>query len=142
MEADEIVEKVREAAEEVYGRLGGGFDESIYRDAMKIELREEGIECVRERNIDLYYKDNLLGQGYIDLFVEGEVIVELKAKSSVGKREKNQIRVYLNSSEKDDTLPDIEHGILVNFPRFSEDEMDCEFCEESDEPDVVSVEKG
>lgn len=102
MELSELTQKVREIAEEVYNELGGGFDESIYRDAMMIEMIEREIPCVRERNIDLYYKGHLLGQGQIDLLVgdEEKIIVELKAKGNLSGRDKNQLRMYLNSSAK------------------------------------------
>lgn len=143
METDELAQKVREIAQEVYEELGGGFDESIYRDAMMIELKEEGILCVRERNIDLYYKEHLLGQGRIDLLVgeEEKIIVELKTKGVLSARDKNQLRTYLNSSRLDSSIPDVSCGVLINFQRFDEEQIEYDFEDECEEPEIVRMEE-
>ncbi|MBL8164948.1 MAG: GxxExxY protein, partial [Anaerolineae bacterium] len=74
-----LTEAVIGAAIEVHRELGPGFLEAVYEDALCIELEARGIGFVRQAPIQVLYKGNPVGQGFIDIFVEQRLVVELKA---------------------------------------------------------------
>src|SRR4051812_29169779 len=63
----------------VYDRLGWGFDESVYCDALSIELRAAGLSFVREARIAAWYDGRQVRQYRCDFLVEATVIVEVKS---------------------------------------------------------------
>ncbi|HSJ01073.1 MAG TPA: GxxExxY protein, partial [Verrucomicrobium sp.] len=63
----------------VHRTLGPGFLEIIYRNALCVELRSAGIKYVTEEPIKVSYKGVEIGSYFADIFVEGCLIVELKA---------------------------------------------------------------
>ena len=96
------------AAMEVHRILGPGFLESVYDEALAIELDLRKISYKRQYPIDIYYKDRLAKHFVCDFIVEDMVIVELKAISQLGNVEKAQILNYLKATK----LP---VGLLLNF---------------------------
>jgi GxxExxY protein len=74
----EITEQVIGAAFEVYKKLGYGFLEKVYKNAMKAELALRQVSCELEAEIKVHFKGNLVGEFFADLFVTEKVIVELK----------------------------------------------------------------
>ena len=76
---DEMTEKIIGAAIEVHRLLGPGLLESIYEEALCVELRFRGISVQRQVEIDVNYKGHIINGQRIDLLVADEVIVELKA---------------------------------------------------------------
>ena len=72
--------KIIKAALEVHNTLGCGFTEKVYQDALEREFILQGIPYVRERPIQVVYKDSLLTSEFVPDFVCFEkIIVELKA---------------------------------------------------------------
>ena len=63
----------------VHTALGNGFQEVIYQRALEIELAHEGLGFAREMEMPIFYKEVQIGTRRIDFFVEGEIMVELKA---------------------------------------------------------------
>lgn len=101
--------KILGACFNVANSLGHGFLENVYQEALAIELKAENIPFERERNIDIYYKEQKLKCSYIADFVcYNSIIVELKAIQSITGKEKAQVLNYLKASN-------LRVGLLVNF---------------------------
>ena len=63
----------------VHSTLGNGFQEVIYQRALEMEMSLEGLEFVRELEMPIFYRGEQIGTRRVDFFVEGEIMVELKA---------------------------------------------------------------
>ena len=87
------------AAFEVHKRLGPGFLEAVYQEALSIELAERGIPFSREAEIPIFYKGKELQTCYRSDFVcHASIIVELKAISKLGDIEMAQVLNYLRAT--------------------------------------------
>ncbi len=76
---NKLTEAVIGAAIEVHRELGPGFLESMYEEALCLELTERKIAFQRQPPIRVTYKGTPIGQGFIDILIENRLIVELKA---------------------------------------------------------------
>ena len=108
MEYEEITHKIIGAAYQVYNQLGFGFLESVYKKAMVMELAKNDFKVEEERSLKVYYDNQVVGDFYVDLFVEEAVIVELKSVQNLAKEHEVQLVNYLNGLKKD-------IGLLINF---------------------------
>jgi len=108
MQTDQLTHKIINAAYTVHNSLGAGFLENVYHNAMLIELRQMGLEVDSQYPINVYYKDCLVGEYYADLFVERQVIVELKAVENLHPAHEVQLVNYLQGTGTD-------IGLLINF---------------------------
>jgi GxxExxY protein len=97
----------------VYNTLGYGFIESIYHNAMVIEMVSRGLSIEIEKPIAVYYGPNVVGTFEADLVVERRVIVELKAKEKLVPAHEAQLTNYLRAT-------DVEIGLLLNFGKSAE----------------------
>jgi GxxExxY protein len=106
----DITRKILGAAMEVHKYLGNGFQELIYSKALAIEMDMIGLQYQREKEHEIYYKDNPkpIGTRRADFLVEGVVLVELKAIIELNDvhlaQTLNYMRVYRH-----------EVGLLINF---------------------------
>ena len=83
--------------------------ESVYQEALSIELSARGIPYEKEKTIDIYYKNHLLEKKYFaDFLCYGQVIVELKALNDLTGDHLSQVLNYLKASN-------LKVGLLVNF---------------------------
>jgi len=105
---DELTEKIIGAAIEVHRVLGPGLLESIYEEALWVELRLREISFQRQVEIDVDYKGHILKGQRIDLLVAGEVIVELKAVASLPEVAVAQTLSYLKATG-------LKRALLINF---------------------------
>ena len=108
MEHEEISHKIIGAAYKVHNELGFGFLESIYKKAMVIELSKDNLTVETEKPLQVYYDDQIVGDFYVDLLVEDEIVVELKSVENLSKAHEVQLVNYLNGMKK-------EIGLLINF---------------------------
>jgi GxxExxY protein len=92
----------------VYNQLGFGFLESVYKKAMVIELTKNGLKAEEEKPLKVHYDGQLVGDFFIDLFVEDSVVVELKSVEHLSKQHEVQLVNYLKGLDKD-------IGLLINF---------------------------
>ena len=92
----------------VHRKLGTGFLEAIYQSALAKEFELNGIPFEREKRINVFYRDELIGHYIADFVCYDEVIVELKALSKVSTIEEAQVINYLKASN-------LKRGLLINF---------------------------
>lgn len=92
----------------VYDTLGFGFLESVYQQAMLLELAAEGLAATAEAAIEVWYRDRKIGHFRADILVEGRVIVEIKASELLPTDARKQILNYLRGSR-------VEVGLLLHF---------------------------
>ena len=105
----ELCDIVRETGFAVHQYLRNGHLEKVYRNAMTHRLRKHGIQVIPEHPLAVHDEDGtLLGDFQADLFIEGILIVELKAARAVADEHVAQLLGYLRCSR-------IEHGLLMNF---------------------------
>jgi GxxExxY protein len=90
----EITEKIIGCAFDVINELGTGFLESVYEKAMAITLQEMGFRVQCQHPIHVHFRQRIIGEFYADLFVEGKVIVELKAAKAIAPEHQAQIINY------------------------------------------------
>src|SRR5260221_325008 len=98
------------AAIEVHRRLGPGFLESIYENALLLELQKRGLTAERQVEIRVMYEGIEVGRHRLDLLVESAVIVELKAVRNLEDIFFATVRSYLKAANK-------ENGLLLNFAK-------------------------
>ncbi len=108
MEYEDITHKIIGSAYQVYNQLGFGFLESVYKKAMIIELSKHDLKIEEEKSLKVHYDKQVVGDFYVDLFVEEEIIVELKSVQNLAKEHEVQLVNYLNGLHK-------EIGLLINF---------------------------
>jgi GxxExxY protein len=106
--SDELTEKIIGAAIEVHRLLGPGLLESIYEEALCMELQLRGISFQRQVEVDVDYKGHIIKGQRIDLLVAGEVIIELKAVAHLPEVAVAQTLSYLK-------VTGLRRALLINF---------------------------
>lgn len=107
-ELNSITHSVIGAAIEVHRVLGPGFLESIYEEALCVELSLCQIDFVRQMAVPLHYKGHLLAENRLDLLVRRVVVVELKAVDLLAPIHSAQLLSYLKATGH-------QLGLLINF---------------------------
>ncbi len=104
----DVTHRIIGGAMEVHRTLGNGFQEVIYQRALAIEMTQRGLEFSREHEMSIYYKGTEIGTRRVDFFVEGVVMVELKAVIQLEDVHLAQAINYLEAYG-------LEVGLLINF---------------------------
>lgn len=104
----ELTGKVIGCCMEVHRFLGNGFQEVIYQRALAIEFKRQHINFSREHEMSIYYKGEDIGTRRVDFFVEGRIMVEIKAIIQLEDVHLAQAINYLEAYG-------LEIGLLVNF---------------------------
>ena len=105
---DELTERIIGAAIEVHRTLGPGLLESIYEEALCIELGLREISFQRQAEVDVHYKGHIIKGQRIDLLVAGEVVVELKSIANLPDVATAQVLSYLKATG-------LKRALLINF---------------------------
>ena len=105
---NELTDKIIKIFYRVYNKLGYGFLEKVYENAMMIEFKREGIPVVSQSAIKVFYEDEIIGEYFADLLVDDKVIVEIKASKNLVVENEAQLLNYLKATN-------IEVGLLLNF---------------------------
>jgi GxxExxY protein len=92
----------------VHRTLGPGFLEAVYEAALAHEFTLRGISFERQKELPVYYKGQLVGHYVADFVVDGQIILELKAASSLTKVHEAQAHNYLAATG-------LRLAILINF---------------------------
>ena len=109
MEINQITEKIIGAAIKVHSALGPGLFEQVYKTCLFRELQKQGLVVKQEVILPVIYDNELLELGYrLDLLVESELIIELKAIERFTRVHRTQMLTYLKLSRK-------SVGLLINF---------------------------
>jgi GxxExxY protein len=106
--ADELARQVIGAAVEVHRHLGPGFLESVYEEALAVELRLRKVSFLRQHPVAVLYKGCRVGDARPDLLVDDELVVEIKAVERLAPVHTAQVISYLEAL-------DIRLGLLLNF---------------------------
>lgn len=101
---DALSNAVIGAAIEVHRSLGPGFLESVYEEALCVELKHRGVSFKRQRPIPIFYRDELVGEHRFDLLIERRLIVELKAVKEIESIHFAIVRSYLKALHLADAL--------------------------------------
>lgn len=108
MKHEELTHKIIGCAMKVHSTLGNGFQEVIYQRAMAIEMKKQKLTFSREMEMDIFYEREHIGTRRVDFFVEGEIMVELKALINLEDVHLAQAMNYCKAYN----LP---IGLLINF---------------------------
>ena len=96
-------------AMKVYNKYHGGLLESAYESALKYLLEKGGYKVEEEKELPMYWEDVKLEKTYrMDLVVDGDIIIELKAIKYITDDHRKQLRNYMN-------LTHTQWGMLINF---------------------------
>lgn len=104
----ELTDKVIGAFYTVYNKLGHGFLENVYENALSIELTKIGLEVQTQVAIKVYYDEVEVGNYFADMLINDTVILELKAVEHVLPSHEAQLQNYLQA------VP-LDVGLLLNF---------------------------
>ena len=108
MRHQELTSKIIECAYKVHNSLGFGFLEAVYQNALLIELVKAGLRAEKEKGIQVYYDNHLVGDYAADIVVEEKVILKLKSVKDLHPAHEAQLVDYLKTTG-------IEVGLLINF---------------------------
>lgn len=92
----------------VYDGIPFGHLEAVYRNALALELREEGLDVLVESPVEVFYRGVSVGFYRVDVLVERRVAVEVKATEILPPTARRQLQNYLTAST-------LEVGLLLHF---------------------------
>ena len=105
---EDITYRIIGAAMKVHSALGNGFQEVIYQRALAIEMPYHDLAFEREKILPIFYRDQQIGTRRVDFFVEGCIMVELKAVIQLEDVHLAQAMNYLEAYN-------MQIGLLINF---------------------------
>ena len=108
MKYENITQKIIKSAINVHMKLGSGFLEKVYENAMKIECKKYLSDVKDQYPLNVHYDGVVVGEYIADLIIEDKVIVELKAVKKIDGIHLAQILNYMKAT-------DITVGLLLNF---------------------------
>lgn len=108
MEQENLTQKIIGCAMAVHQTLGPGFLESVYQNALLIELRHAGLRSECNSRIPVHYRAESVGEFIADILVEHLVILELKSVNEIYPAHEAQLVNYLHATG-------LEVGLLLNF---------------------------
>ena len=83
LEYEELTDKIIGCAIEVHKKLGPGFLESIYENALIIELQKGNLQVEKQREVVIKYDSVEVGRHRLDLIIDDTIVVELKAVKNI-----------------------------------------------------------
>ncbi len=92
----------------VHRTLGPGFLESVYQNALLLELRNASLQVDTQRRLQVKYEGAVVGDFIANIVVDDTLILELKTASALGKADEQQLVNYLKATG-------IDVGLLLNF---------------------------
>jgi GxxExxY protein len=104
----ELSYKIIGLAMQVHSRLGIGFLEKVYENALTVLLRREGIKAKQQHSIKVYFEDQIVGDYMADIIVDDSIILEIKALDRISDVHRAQALNYLRATE-------LRLAIILNF---------------------------
>lgn len=95
---------------DIHNQIGGGHKEKYVQKAIEIALKENKLEYQKELHCPLRYNGQEIGKYYLDFFIEGKVILEVKVGERFKKEYIDQVLAYLKTNN-------LKLGIIANFTR-------------------------
>jgi len=108
MDIHDLTYRVIGCAYKVHNVLGPGFLERVYENALKLELEKLGIDVRQQTKLPVRYEGQQVGLYFPDLWIEGQLIVEIKAALTLTRAHETQLIHYLAATG-------IDNGLLINF---------------------------
>ena len=105
---EDLTYRIRGAMFAVHKALGPGHKESVYQRALAKEFEDANIPFIREKVLNVVYKDRKVGIYRPDFIVDDKVIIEIKVTPFLPKNAEVQMSYYLRGTK-------YELGLLVNF---------------------------
>ena len=105
---EELTYRIRGCVFEVSKQLGAGFLEKVYENALLREFALQGIAAQSQVALAVAYKDEVVGEYFVDILVENRILLELKAQEKLTPVHEAQLINYLRASSH-------RVGLLVNF---------------------------
>ena len=105
---EQLTERIIRIVFEVSNELGCGFLESVYQKALFIALVEDGLKAEPQRQLNVMFRGQCVGEFFADIIVEDIVLIELKSVRALAPEHSAQILNYLKATG-------IEVGLLINF---------------------------
>ena len=90
--------KIVGLAMEAHNKLGYGFLEKVYENALMVLLRKEGIKAERQAPITVYFDGEVVGDYYADILIDNKIILELKAAVNIADTHRAQTLNYLKAT--------------------------------------------
>lgn len=103
-----LTEKVIGIALRVHRNLGPGFPEKIYQRALYLEFKNEKVSFEREKKIQIFYLNSLLGYQVVDFIIDRTVVLEIKTVNEIGELYLAQMLSYLKAAK-------LQVGLILNF---------------------------
>lgn len=100
---------IKAACAEVRKTLGFGFAEKVYEEALAVEIEFAGLSVESQKKVDIYYKNQLIGNYLATMLINDEIIIEFKSEKGITDSHNKQLLNYLVATNK-------KLGILINFP--------------------------
>jgi GxxExxY protein len=105
----DLCNQIRQVAFDLHGHLRHGHLEKVYENGLAHRLLKAGLQVEQQQPLKVQDEDGtLLGDYYADLFVEGCLIIEIKACKTLVAEHTAQVLGYLRASSQ-------RHALLVNF---------------------------
>ena len=100
--------QILEAAIDVHRALGPGFLESVYENALVVALGHRGIRLQKQQEVRVSFEGQEVGLHRLDLLVDGQIVVEIKAVKALDEIHFAQLKSYLKATN-------LHTGLLLNF---------------------------
>ena len=107
---EELSNLIIGAAIDVHKELGPGFLEKIYEEALKLQLSECGIRFESQKEVKVKFHGIEIGNHRMDLIIENQIVIELKAVKELLDIHRAQLRSYLKATG-------LKTGLLINFSK-------------------------
>jgi len=107
---DKLTERIIACCFEVHNKLGAGFLENVYQNALMLELAKQGLQARREAPIAVTYDGQPVGHYFADILVADQIVCELKVCEQLIPQHEAQLVNYL-------TAAGLDVGLLINFGR-------------------------
>lgn len=104
----ELTERLLGIAFKIHNKLGFGFLEKIYENALTYEFKKEGISFEKQKTLQVWYEDIIIGDYVADVVVEDKIILEIKAVKELNSTFEAQLLNYLKATG-------LKIGYLLNF---------------------------
>lgn len=108
MEINDLTHKIIGCAYKVHNVLGPGFLEKVYENALKLELDKLGIESQQQNQLPVWYEGHPVGVFYPDLWIDKQLIIEVKAVQNLIPEHEVKLVHYLAATG-------VNNGLLINF---------------------------